>query len=166
VIDKDAMRQRWETVGSKTSAVDDCSRRVRCERPAGVALDRLGDHRARTFDDLPRRGRSSHCAAAAGPGATQGRRSLGALTEQSATRFRLQAPHRTRHFGRSHAAFDLGIQEHGQTRSSADRDGASDQRFASPMPRRMQARWFRYEGTSRAKRRKPAVDTASGAIVG
>jgi hypothetical protein len=129
MIDEDAIRQRWEAVGSK---LDERGRRlfaageVRAAGWGGLAavsritgLARSTINRGKVDLDaaaLPRGGFAGPVAGVA----RSPRTTLGSFGAPMADR--------ADGAGRSDAAVDLGLEKHGEARRDPDRDGASDQR--------------------------------------
>src|SRR6516164_7936363 len=119
MIDENAIRQRWEAVGSK---LDERGKRLfaACEvRSAGwgglAAVSKITGLARSTIN----RGEEA--------GSPRRRRASGGLRKRSGASPRAQATGRTGDVGRSDAAVDLGIEKHGEAVGGSDRDGASDQ---------------------------------------
>ena len=131
MIDEDAIRQRWEAVGSQ---LDERGRRlfaageVRTAGWGGLAVVSKITGLARSTinrgeDDIDAKPLPKGAFAALGAGVAR-------FAEEDDTGARpcTRAPGRARDAGRSHAALDLGVEEHGEARGDPDGDGASDQR--------------------------------------
>ena len=129
MIDEEAIRQRWEAVGSK---LDERGRRlfaaaeVRTAGWGGLAMVSKITGLARSTinrgeDDLDAEPLPKGRVRRAGGGRRAVRENDPGLVP------RARAPGRAGDAGRSHAALDLGVEKHGEAGGGADGDGASDQ---------------------------------------
>src|ERR1700689_4937137 len=129
MIDEDAIRYRWDMVGSK---LDERGRRmfaageVRTAGRGGLAVVSRITGLARSTinrgeDDLDGEELPKGQVRRAGAGRK-------AVAARSRSRARIEAPPRTGHARRSHAPAAVGVEEHGQIGRDPDRHGASDRR--------------------------------------